>query len=117
MARIVMRSSGLNALDRRVKAVRNNAAKDIAEDARRFAPIDQGELVESIKARGNEVRVTAPHWAAVEYGSRPHVIRSKGRWPLRDKETGDVFGRVVNHPGTPAQAFMRPAVMVWRRLR
>jgi hypothetical protein len=52
----------------------------------------------------------------VEYGSRPHIIRSHGNYPLRNRETGDVFGRIVHHPGTPAQPFLRPALYQRRRL-
>lgn len=120
MDRIVMSRSGRNALDRRVKAVRGNVAEDVAEDARRFCPIDTGRLVSTIKAKGDQVwvgGVKAPYWAAVEYGSRPHLIESHGPWPLRDRETGAVFGRHVWHPGTPAQPFMRPALMRARHLR
>lgn len=50
----------------------------------------------------------------VELGSRPHVIRSKGDYPLRGAD-GTVYGREVNHPGTPAQPFLRPAVEAIRR--
>lgn len=46
----------------------------------------------------------------VEYGTKPHVIRSKGPWPLRNRRTGQVFGPVVHHPGTRAQPFLRSAL-------
>lgn len=45
----------------------------------------------------------------VELGTRPHIIESHGSWPLRDQH-GKVFGRTVQHPGTTAQPFLRPAV-------
>lgn len=45
----------------------------------------------------------------VELGTRPHVIRSHGDYPLRD-EHGHVFGKEVHHPGTQAQPFLRPAI-------
>lgn len=44
-----------------------------------------------------------------EYGTKPHVIRSKGPWPLRDSK-GRVFGPVVHHPGTRATPYLRPAL-------
>lgn len=47
---------------------------------------------------------------AVEYGTKPHVIESKGDYPLRSAD-GTVFGRRVNHPGTQAQPFLRPCVL------
>ena len=37
--------------------------------------------------------------AILEYGQKPHVIESKGPWPLRNPQTGQVFGRKVMHPG------------------
>ncbi len=49
----------------------------------------------------------------VETGTRPHVIESTGDWPLRDKH-GNVYGRRVNHPGTEAQPYLRPAVEILR---
>lgn len=50
-----------------------------------------------------------PYPLFVEFPTRPHIIRSKGPWPLRNKK-GTVFGRQVNHPGTTAQPFIRPAL-------
>ncbi len=49
----------------------------------------------------------------VELGTRPHVIESKGDYPLRD-DKGHVFGRRVQHPGTTAQPFLRPSLDVLR---
>jgi hypothetical protein len=46
----------------------------------------------------------------VEFGTKPHEIRSHGDWPLRNRKTGQVFGRVVHHPGTRAQPYLRPAL-------
>lgn len=112
-----MDSSGLAALGREVDRAVENVAEDVAADARRYCPIDTGELVASIHARGNTVWVGTDHWAPTEYGSRPHLIVSHGSWPLRDRATGQVFGRVVHHPGTPAQPFMRPAVFQTRAIR
>jgi hypothetical protein len=45
----------------------------------------------------------------VELGTKPHLIVAHGPYPLRDKH-GRVFGRVVHHPGTQAQPFLRPAL-------
>jgi HK97 gp10 family phage protein len=47
----------------------------------------------------------APH---VEFGTRPHIITIKSARVLSDGK--DIFGTQVNHPGTPAQPFMRPAM-------
>lgn len=45
----------------------------------------------------------------LELGSRPHVIRSHGNYPLRDRH-GNVFGRQVNHPGTRPYPWCRAAL-------
>lgn len=45
-----------------------------------------------------------------EVGTRPHVIESHGDYPLRNRKTGQVFGRRVHHPGTPEQPYLRPAL-------
>jgi hypothetical protein len=51
-----------------------------------------------------------PYGLFVEVGTRPHIIRSHGPYPLRNARTGQVFGRIVHHPGTPAQPHLRPAL-------
>ncbi len=48
-----------------------------------------------------------------EFGTPPHVIRSKGDYPLRDQH-GNVFGKEVQHPGTPATPYLRPSIEVIR---
>lgn len=56
-----------------------------------------------------EVGTDVDYALPVELGSRPHVIESHGDYPLRDRR-GNVFGRSVQHPGSPAQPFLRPAL-------
>jgi hypothetical protein len=45
----------------------------------------------------------------IENGTPPHSIDSLGDWPLRNPDTGQVFGPHVDHPGTRPQPFIRPA--------
>jgi hypothetical protein len=45
----------------------------------------------------------------LELGSRPHVITSHGKYPLRSKD-GRIFGRSVNHPGTQPYPWCRAAL-------
>jgi hypothetical protein len=52
---------------------------------------------------------TASYARYVIEGTPPHVIRSTGPWPLRNRATGQVFGPVVQHPGTQAQPFVTEA--------
>ena len=47
----------------------------------------------------------------LEFGTDPHPIESHGDYPLRNRRTGQVFGRRVNHPGTQAQPHLRPALL------
>lgn len=46
----------------------------------------------------------------IEFGTAPHVIRTKRAKVLADKETGQVFGVTVHHPGMTARPFVRPAL-------
>jgi hypothetical protein len=55
-----------------------------------------------------------PYGYGVEVGTVPHEIRSHGPYPLRNRRTGQVFGRVVHHPGTDPHPYLRPALEVVR---
>jgi hypothetical protein len=83
--------------------------------ARASAPVKYGDLVakmynERVDDRTRRIGSRSNHTLVTELGSRPHAIDSHGRYPLRNRETGQVFGRHVNHPGTRAQPFLRPAL-------
>lgn len=41
-----------------------------------------------------------PYPIVLDRGSRPHTITAHGDYPLRNRATGQVFGRTVHHPGT-----------------
>ena len=43
----------------------------------------------------------------LELGTRPHTIVSHGDYPLRNRKTGQVFGRVVDHPGNDPMPWCR----------
>lgn len=55
--------------------------------------------------------------AILDLGSRPHVIESRGPWPLRNRRTGQVFGRRVHHPGTRATHWCRGSLEILRGRR
>ncbi len=65
-----------------------------------------GHLRNSVRARREPDGTVIVGPLGVDYagyvndGTRPHIIRSHGRWPLRNRATGQVFGPVVHHPGT-----------------
>lgn len=79
------------------------------------APVLYGDLKaqmykETVDSRTRRVGSHSNHTLVTEQGSRPHSIDSHGNYPLRNRATGQVFGRHVNHPGTKAQPFLRPAL-------
>lgn len=90
---------------------------DVQNEARRRAPVDTGRLRSSIVSRaegsGREVGYVigsnVNYAAAVEYGTSPHVIKPKNKralyWPGAAHPVAQ-----VNHPGTRAQPFLRPAI-------
>lgn len=95
----------------------------IEKDAKRYCPVDTGALKESIEnhLEEHDLIVSATggadgrtYAAYVELGTRPHVIESHGDYPLRNRRTGQVFGRRVNHPGTRERPYLRPALYTER---
>lgn len=95
------------------------------QEAKRLCPVSpdgsgqnpSGHLRSSIGRRtgedGTSIYVewgtSVDYWPYVEYSTRPHIIRSHGDYPLRDKH-GRVFGQEVHHPGTEAQPFLVPSL-------
>lgn len=106
--RIDVDESGLAEVGHAFTRVRNNFLDDCLPDARRNAPVDTGELVESVYVdhAAGRIGAHAEHAAPVEVGSSPHEIPN-------------AFGRgfTVEHPGSKAQPYLRPAVYRSRRLR
>lgn len=97
----------------------------VQNEARRRAPVDTGRLRSSIVSRtegggrslGYVIGSNVSYAAAVEYGTAPHVIKPKHKkalfWPGATHPVAQ-----VNHPGTRAQPFLRPAIeltpIFWR---
>lgn len=99
------------------------AVEPLVRDAlRKKAPVGQGSNAGSFRDSIVPKRSGSAGTLSVQFGSgspiapyivdgtRPHVIQSRGPWALRNRETGQVFGRMVNHPGTKANPFARKAV-------
>ncbi|WP_051966511.1 hypothetical protein [Kitasatospora mediocidica] len=104
--------------DELLKLFKDRLGPDIARDAQRYCPERTGALKESIEnhMEDRDLIISATggddgrsYAAYVELGTRPHIIRSHGPWPLRSAD-GEVFGPVVHHPGTVAKPFLRPAL-------
>ena len=88
-------------------------------EAKQRAAVQTGNLRSSIGSRFKNggltgiVEATAAHAAFVEFNTRPHIIRAKRAKFLRFKKGGTYhFRKSVQHPGTTAQPFMRPALEV-----
>jgi hypothetical protein len=104
-----------------VRPYLNGAASDIADDirgnilgARNYRT---GRLYRSVRSRRNTVQVGTDHWHFIEFGTKPHIIAVKRKKVLANRATGQVFGKLVKHPGTRAYAPIRRAVYKKRRLR
>lgn len=103
-------------LEEALQPLLDHVAAEVEQDIKRNAPVDSGELVRSVRRRGNIITISAPHWHYVEYGTRPHIIRPRTKralwWPDAHHPV-----KMVHHPGTQAQPFIRPAALRQRRLR
>jgi len=95
----------------------------VSANAKRNAPSKFGKLRQSITEKFSkltgEVAVNVDYAGAVEFGSKPHIIRPKKKKALAFKPGGgfkfwDESGRVVvkwvKHPGTDPQPYLTPAV-------
>jgi HK97 gp10 family phage protein len=92
-------------------------AMTIQGTAQANAPVDRGELRQKIETRRIELAAyqvisAAPHAQAVEFGTDPHVITPNSADALAfEGQNGElIFRQRVEHPGTPAQPYLRPAV-------
>ncbi|QNL30149.1 tail assembly chaperone [Gordonia phage Mariokart] len=94
--------------------------RKIANQARQRVPVRTGNLGRSIledpvtmagpfRVEGG-VTAHAHYAAAVEKGTRPHVIRARNADALHFKVGGrDIFAREVHHPGTRPRPFLQNA--------
>jgi hypothetical protein len=88
-------------------------AGEVTDDARgniiADGLIDTGDLLASVHQEGTRTYVGTDHWAPLEYGARPHIIRPNIKqalwWPGIDHPVAQ-----VNHPGNREYAFMRRAL-------
>jgi HK97 gp10 family phage protein len=106
-----------DAARREVNFALTDSVTRVAAQAVRNAPVNKqtggGNLRQSIRStvsglRG-QVYTDSSYAVYVHEGTRPHLIRPRGPWVLQNKRTGEIFGRLVRHPGTRAQPFLRTA--------
>lgn len=121
MARIRLDRAQLNrTLTNASRRELREASRQVVNRAKVLAPVRTGRLRSSIRAepprifslRGSvKVGSDLEYAAAVNDGSRPHVIRARPGKVLRFQVGGQVvFARVVNHPGTKGTHFLDRAL-------
>lgn len=103
-------------VDQELPKAMGDIALHIEREAKKRAPVDTGNLSASIAsvvekiAGGYQaiVGTNVEYAAAVEFGTGPHTITGT---PLRFTVGGEVvFATSVDHPGTPPQPFLGPAL-------
>ena len=104
--------------DESMRKIKQRFAKimyTIESDAKRLAPVDTGYLrnnihTDKISDTHFIVRSSANYSACVEFGTKAHIIKPVEKQVLHWKKgEEDFFAKRVQHPGTTAQPFMRPA--------
>lgn len=81
---------------------------DLLKTARISSRAAGGGVSVSVKVGGKHKGVDGWYAHLVEYGTRPHVILPKKQGGAM--QFGGIKTRLVDHPGTRARPFMRPAV-------
>lgn len=114
--------AGIAGLYRLYDRIHDWIVDKVEDDAVLMAPVRTGAMMLSIRSRKvaplhSQVVVGTDHWQYVEYPTSPHVIRPRPPnqalfWPGAPHPV-----QMVNHPGTQAQPFMRPALYQRRTLR
>lgn len=98
------------------------SANHILAEMEARVPVDTGNLRTSLGIRVGSRSVTigpnetiAPYAGFVEFGTKPHIIRPKTPGGVLAFKIGNrqVFAKVVHHPGTKAQPYVRPAFEAW----
>lgn len=95
-----------------------NSANYLKGEMEARVPVRTGRLRQSIQVRVHGEKVIigpdTEYAAFVEFGTKPHVIRAKNAKALAFKMGGQtVIVRKVNHPGTKAKPYVRPAFEAW----
>lgn len=109
-------------IDAAITRLLERIAGEIEADARAACPVKTGRLARSIDHEVQGVGADAvarigtnvEYALAVEFGSKPHRIYPKNPGGMLafywEKLGQDVALPYVNHPGTPEQPFLRPAL-------
>lgn len=95
-----------------------NAANYIKAEMEQRVPVRTGKLRQSIAIKVENEKVTigpnTEYDEFVEFGTRPHKITAKNKKALSFTVGGTkVVVKSVNHPGTRAKPYVRPAFEAW----
>lgn len=103
-------------IDEAIDEGTRRTALSVEVSAKEFAPVKTGDLKGDIAA----IKLGPAKWSVgstkeyappTEYGSKPHPITPDAKEYLHFFIDGDeIFTKHVDHPGTPAQPFLRPAI-------
>jgi HK97 gp10 family phage protein len=112
-----------DSIDEAVDEGVKDTAQDVETTASEKAPVDSGALRADIRATRMEIAKwsigsTKKYAPPTEYGSEPHPITPNGPYPLVfywEKKGRWATPEKVEHPGTPAQPFLRPGLAKHRK--
>ena len=117
MATVVPDPKGLARIAELARDFHEDVVEDMADESRRLAPVDTGQLRENIsveRADGDDLQIVSRRPIGpsgvplfIEFGTRPHTIEPEDREALSWPGAGHPVKR-VNHPGTRAQPYLRP---------
>ncbi|MEH6957220.1 HK97-gp10 family putative phage morphogenesis protein [Neobacillus drentensis] len=106
-------------MKRKRKQTMEEIATFVEAEAKQRAPVDTGDLRRRIthvtqhtddESRA-KIGTNLEYAPVIEEGSKPHKIKRNDGKPLKIKIDGKwVTVDEVNHPGTKAQPFLRPAI-------
>lgn len=104
----------------RVRLLVNLTGDFALAEMQRRAPVKTGKMKRSIRKTVSGfqavIEPTVPYAIHVEEGTAPHIIRASKAKALRFEAAGEiVFCKLVHHPGTKPQPFVRETAEETRR--
>lgn len=112
-----------SATAKEIQGVITRSTYRVGARARQNAPSKFGRLRQSVREKVGklmgEISVNVDYAGAVEFGTKPHIIKPKRKKALAFKpgagfkfwdESGRVVVKSVKHPGTDPQPYLRPAL-------
>lgn len=112
--RVVLYEPGMQRLRERAADLAHAVTDLIYLDVLSTVNVRTGALFKSVRRQhlkwSGRVWIGTDHWHFIEYGVRPHIIRTRTKKTLANPVTREMFGKKVNHPGHRAYMPMRRAL-------